>query len=437
MIDGVLYGSNGIGLVEAFHPGTGKTVWIQQPFADEPDSGLRGNSTRAVAYWTDGSERRLFAIRGEYLVALDPRTGGPVPTWGAGGRVHLKAGLGPRATIYQSSSGPQVCGDVVMVGAQMTDAPQTREQPPGDVQAFDARTGKPRWTFHVIPQPGEVGNETWERDSWAYSGQANLWSLISADEELGLAYLPLTSATNDMYGGHRLGNNLFSGTLVCVKCATGERVWHSQLVHHDLWDYDLPAAPVLADITVDGRRIKAVVQVTKQAFAFVFDRTNGQPVWPIEERPVPRSDTPGERASADAAVSHQTAAVRSAGRLARRSDRFHAGAASGGAAAGEAVPDRSDVHAALYSRRRPGRDEGDDSAARFGRRRRLAGRGVRSRHAGCCMCRRLPVRSWPTSSKAIRSERTSTTCPAGAPIRRARRDSRSSSRRTAGSRPSI
>jgi quinoprotein glucose dehydrogenase len=298
LVDGVLYGSNGIGLVEAFHPGTGKTVWIQQPFADEPDRGLRGNSTRAVAYWTGGSERRLFATRGEYLIALDPRTGAPVPTWGAGGRVHLKPGLGPRAATYSSSSGPQVCGDIVMVGAQMTDAPQTRVQPPGDVQAFDVRTGKPRWTFHVIPQAGEVGNDTWEKDSWAYSGNANLWSLISADEELGLAYFPLTSPTSDMYGGHRLGNNLFSGTLVCVKCATGERVWHSQIVHHDLWDYDLPAAPVLADIRVGGRDIKAVVQVTKHAFAFVFDRTNGQPVWPIEERPVPRSDTPGERASA-------------------------------------------------------------------------------------------------------------------------------------------
>jgi quinoprotein glucose dehydrogenase len=298
IIDGVLYSSNGIGLVEAFHPGTGKTIWIQQPFADEPDRRLRGNSTRAVAYWTDGSERRLFAIRGEYLVALDLRTGAPVTTWGAGGRVNLKKGLGPRATIYQSSSGPQVCGDVVMVGAAMTDAPQTKVQPPGDVQAFDVHSGKPRWTFHVIPQAGDAGNETWEKDSWAYSGNANLWSLISADEELGLAYFPLTSPTNDMYGGHRLGNNLFSDSLVCVKCATGERVWHYQIVHHDLWDYDLPAAPILADITVDGRRIKAVVQVTKQAFAFVFNRTNGQPVWPIEERPVPRSDTPGERASA-------------------------------------------------------------------------------------------------------------------------------------------
>jgi quinoprotein glucose dehydrogenase len=163
------------------------------------------------------------------------------------------------------------------------------------VQAFDVRTGKPRWKFNPIPRPGEVGNETWEGDSWAYSGDANLWSLISADEEQGLAYLPLTSPTSDMYGGHRLGDNVFANTLVCVRCATGERVWHFQIVHHDLWDYDLPAAPILADIRVDGKPIKAVVQVTKQAFAFVFDRLTGKPVWPIEERPVPASDVPGER----------------------------------------------------------------------------------------------------------------------------------------------
>jgi quinoprotein glucose dehydrogenase len=298
MIDGVLYASNGIGLVEAFHPGTGKTIWVQTPFTDEANRGLSGVSTRGISYWTDGRERRLFVIRGEYLIALDPRSGAPIAAFGTNGRVNLKAGLGPRATSFSSSSGPQVCGDVVMIGAQMTDAPQVKIQAPGDVQAFDVRTGKPRWTFHVIPQPGDVGNDTWERDSWAYSGNANLWSLMSADETLGLAYLPLTSPTNDMYGGHRLGNNLFSDTLVCVRCATGERVWHYQIVHHDLWDYDLPAAPILADITVGGRPIKAVVQLTKQAFAFVFDRTTGQPVWPIEERPAPASDTPGERTAA-------------------------------------------------------------------------------------------------------------------------------------------
>jgi glucose dehydrogenase len=297
MVGGVLYSSNGIGLVEAFNPGTGATLWVQQPFSDEPERGVRGNSTRGIAYWSADNDRRLFVIRGEFLIALDPATGRPIAAWGDAGRVNLRRGLGPRASTYSSSSGPQVCGDVVMAGANMTDAPQTKVQPPGDVQAFDVRTGKPRWAFHVIPQAGETGNETWEKDSWAYSGQANLWSLISVDEELGLAYFPLTSATNDMYGGHRLGNNLFANTLVCVRCATGQRVWHYQIVHHDLWDYDLPAAPVLADITVDGRRIKAVVQVTKQAFAFVFDRTNGHPVWPIEERPVPASDTPGERTS--------------------------------------------------------------------------------------------------------------------------------------------
>jgi quinoprotein glucose dehydrogenase len=295
MIEGVLYGSNGIGLVEAFHPGTGKTLWVQPPFSDEPRGGLSGLSTRGIAFWSEGSTRRIFVIRGEYLIALDPATGLPVPSWGQNGRVNLRNGLGPRATLYSSSSGPQVCRDVVMVGAQMTDAPLTKEQPPGNVQAFDVRSGKPRWVFRVIPSPGEVGSETWENDSWAYSGQANLWSLMSADEELGLAYLPLTSATNDMYGGHRLGDNLFANSLVCVRCDTGQRVWHYQIVHHDLWDYDLPAAPLLANITVNGRAIKAVVQVTKQAFAFVFDRTNGRPVWPIEERPVPPSDTPGER----------------------------------------------------------------------------------------------------------------------------------------------
>jgi quinoprotein glucose dehydrogenase len=297
MIDGVLYSSNGIGLVEAFHPGTGKTLWVQQPYSDEPDKGLRGASTRGLAYFSEGDTRRIFVIRGESLIALDPASGKPVASFGQNGRVNLRSGLGPRATNYSSSSGPHVCRDVVIVGAQMSDAPQTKEQPPGNVQAFDVRTGKPRWAFRVIPRPGEVGNETWENDSWSYSGQANLWSLVSSDEELGLAYLPLTSATNDMYGGHRLGDNLFANTLVCVRCATGERVWHYQIVHHDLWDYDLPAAPVLADITVNGQRIKAVVQVTKQAFAFVFDRTNGRPVWPIEERRVPSSDTPGERTS--------------------------------------------------------------------------------------------------------------------------------------------
>jgi quinoprotein glucose dehydrogenase len=301
MIDGVLYSPNGIGLVEAFHPGTGKTLWVQEPFPDEPVQGLRGDSARGVTEWSDGNERRLFVVRGEYLIALDARTGKPLTSFGDNGRVNLRPGLGPRATGYAWTGAPQVCRDVVIVGVglggSMTDAPRRKEAAPGTVQAFDVRSGKPRWIFNPIPGPGQVGNETWENDSWGYSGEANLWSLISADEEEGLAYLPLTSPTNDMYGGHRLGNNVFGNTLVCVKCLTGERVWHYQMVHHDLWDYDLPAAPILADITVGGTRIKAVVQLTKQAFTFVFDRMTGTPVWPIEERAVPTSDTPGERTS--------------------------------------------------------------------------------------------------------------------------------------------
>ena len=299
MIGGVLYSPNGIGLIEAFHPGTGKTLWVQEPFPDEPAQGLRGDSTRGAAFWASGSDQRLFSIRGEYLIALDLKTGKPVTSFGQKGRVNLRPGLGARATQYAWTGTPQICRDAIIVGVgiggSMSDRPTRMEAIPGMVQAFDIRTGKPKWAFNPIPRPGEVGSETWENDSWSYSGEGNLWSLISADEEQGLAYLPLTSPTNDMYGGHRLGDNVFANTLVCVRCETGQRVWHYQIVHHDLWDYDLPAAPMLVDIRVDGKPIKAVVQLTKQAVAFVFDRVTGQPVWPIEERPVPASDTPGER----------------------------------------------------------------------------------------------------------------------------------------------
>src|SRR3954469_7499401 len=303
MVDGVLYSPNGVGLFEGFHPGPGKALGVKQPFADEPNQGLAsGGVSRGVAFWREGNEKRILVVRGEYLIALDPATGQTISTFGEKGRVNLRAGLGPLATRYAWGGAPQVCRDLVIVGVSSTtpegpDSPTRREAAPGNVQAFDVRTGKPRWQFKVIPRPGEVGNETWENDSWAYTGDANLWSLISVDEDQGFAYLPLTSPTNDMYGGHRLGDNLFSSTLVCVKCLTGERVWHYQITHHDLFDYDLPTAPILADLTVDGKAIKAVIQLTKQAFAFVFDRATGTPVWPIEERPVPPSTVPGEHAS--------------------------------------------------------------------------------------------------------------------------------------------
>ena len=291
MIGRVLYSPNGVGLVEAFHPGTGKTIWVQEPPVGP--EGLRGDSTRGLAYWRGRDDERLFVVRGENLMALNAKTGRPYADFGRGGSVNLRQGSEP----YRWTGAPQVCRDVVIIGSSMSDSPPRKEGTPGDVRAFDVRTGKLRWTFHVIPRAGEFGVATWKDDSWQYTGHANLWSLISSDDDLGYAYLPLTSATSDMYGGHRAGDNLFSDSLVCVECATGRRVWHYQLVHHDLWDYDLPAAPVLANIRVDGRNIRAVVQVTKQGFAFVFDRVNGRPVWPIEERPVPQSKTPGEQTS--------------------------------------------------------------------------------------------------------------------------------------------
>jgi quinoprotein glucose dehydrogenase len=296
MVAGVLYAPNAIGLVEAFDAATGATVWIQEPPDGEP---LGGTATRAVAVWRDGAETRIYSLRNSKLWALDAKTGKLVTSFGDRGRVDLKTRLGQLGKAMVSwNFAPFVCRDVVMVGVSLNDNIKTREEPPGLVQAFDVRTGKPRWVFNPIPRPGEFGNDTWENDSWSYSGSANVWSAMSADEELGYAYLPTGSPTGDMYGGHRLGNNLFGNSVVCVKCLTGERVWHFQTIHHDLWDWDNNVAPIVADINVNGKPIKAVVQLTKQAMAYVFDRVTGRPVWPIVERPVPASTTPGERASA-------------------------------------------------------------------------------------------------------------------------------------------
>lgn len=295
MVDGVLYSPNGIGFVEAFDAGTGETVWIEQPF-ESGAAGFFGTATRGAGYWTDGTDRRILVQRSEYLMALDARTGEPYPDFGDGGRVNLTEGLGPDLT-YTWSGAPLVIGDVVVLGMSNGDTFANKEATRGDVRAYDVRTGELRWQFHVIPQEGEFGTDTWKDESWKYSGHAPVWSLFSADEELGYVYMPVTSATNDMYGGHRLGDNLFTQSIVCVDAETGERIWHYQLTHHGLWDYDPPSAPILMDITVDGREIKAVTQLTKQAFAYVFDRVTGEPVWPIVERPVPQSNVPGEQTS--------------------------------------------------------------------------------------------------------------------------------------------
>jgi glucose dehydrogenase len=296
MVDGVLYASNGVGLAEAFDPETGKTLWVQKPDAD----GMRGSANRGVAYWGAGADARILSVRNRSLYALNPKTGEPIATFGNGGAIDLGADVGPRSTGYRWYSVPLVTRDVIVVGAWMVDQDSATkiEGDPGDVRAYDARTGKLRWTFHAVPRADDKeALKTWVGDSWQYTGAGNVWSLMSADDELGYVYLPTSSVTNDMYGGARLGDNLYSSSIICVDAATGKRVWHYQTVHHDLFDYDNPAAPILADITVDGKKIEALVQVTKQSFAYVLDRVTGKPVWPIVEKPVPASNVPGEKAS--------------------------------------------------------------------------------------------------------------------------------------------
>ncbi|MBI4464651.1 MAG: PQQ-binding-like beta-propeller repeat protein [Acidobacteria bacterium] len=306
MVNGVLYTTAGYRrAVAAIDAATGETLWIYR--MDEGERGLkapRRNSGRGVAYWTDGTEELIFLITpGFQLVALDAKRGIPRADFGHKGIVDLKEGLDrdvdPVEGAIGSSSPPIISHDVVVVGAALEGGftPKSKENVPGHIRGYDVRTGKRLWIFHTIAQPGEFGNDTWEDDSWSYTGNTGAWAPLSVDEELGYVYLPVEDATGDFYGGHRLGDNLFSASLVCLDVKTGKRIWHYQLSHHDIWDYDPPAAPILADITVGGRPIQAVVQLTKQAFAFVFDRVSGKPVWPIEERPVPQSDVPGERTS--------------------------------------------------------------------------------------------------------------------------------------------
>ena len=301
MINGVLYISTSLSQVAAINAATGETIWVYDPKSYETGHPTNlGFLHRGVAYWTDGKAERLFIGTSDaYLIAIDAKTGKAVSDFGEGGKVNLAKAipLAINARNYAVTSPPVVCRDVVIVGASINDGPLKKEAPRGDIQAFDARTGKPAWIFHTVPQEGEFGNETWENESWKYTGNTNVWTMMSVDDELGYVYLPTGTPTNDWYGGHRLGNNLFAESLICVEAKTGKRVWHYQTVHHGLWDYDLPAAPVLCNIKVNGKQIKAVAQISKTGFCFVFDRVTGKPVWPIEERPVPQSVIPGERSS--------------------------------------------------------------------------------------------------------------------------------------------
>jgi len=299
IVDGVLYTQDAHGLVIALDGETGRTIW-EQPFGSTLDD-ARGASTRGVDYWRRNADARILAIRGEYLYALDAATGRPVPAFGEAGRVLLRfTDRQPLAGRFNDSTGPLVLGNVVVVTGNTAgagDGGNIKEAAPEDVRGFDVETGKLLWRFHVVPRPGEFGNETWGNDSWKIAGDLGAWNPMTADEELGYVYVPLSSPTAAWYGGWRPGDNLFANSLVALDVKTGKRVWHFQTVHHDLWDWDTIGPPMLGEITVDGRRIKAVMQANKAAFLYVLDRTNGRPVWPIEERPVPQSTVPGERSS--------------------------------------------------------------------------------------------------------------------------------------------
>lgn len=313
MVGGVLYVRTSLGIVAAIDGATGESLWTFDSGRYRLGvPGTYGFTSRGVAYWADeqGKGRVLFTTSDRKLVALDAASGQPIPSFGDGGVVDLDSGLRrPSPDPWQLNFGtqvPVVVRDVAVLGSTTSEWPRGYRQgtqqgipqtPVGDIRGFDVRTGRQLWTFHTVPQEGELGVETWGDDSWKWAGHTNVWSLSSGDDELGTVYLPVSTPTSNYYGGIRPGDNLFGGSLVCLDARTGRRVWHYQVEHHPVWDYDPPAAPVLVDVEIDGRPRKALVQVTKQGFAFVLDRVTGEPIWPIEERAVPQGAVAGERLS--------------------------------------------------------------------------------------------------------------------------------------------
>jgi len=303
VVHGKLYSTGGSRrAVYALDASTGELLWVHSE-----NEGVRGEaaprqlSGHGLAYWTDGKEERILYVTAGYrLVALDARTGMRVPAFGRDGIVDLKLDDDQEIDLINGQVGlhatPIVARNVVIVGAAHLagGVPKSKKNVKGYVRGFDVRTGKRIWIFHTIPQAGEYGIDSWLNDSWSYTGNTGVWGQISVDEQLGLVYLPVELPTGDYYGGNRPGNGLFGESIVAVDLETGKRKWHYQLVHHGLWDMDIPCAPMLVDFPVNGRMVKAVAQPTKQAFLYVFDRTNGHPIWPIEERPVPQGDVPGE-----------------------------------------------------------------------------------------------------------------------------------------------
>ena len=296
VIDGVMYLTTPFSRVIALDAETGKAIWSFDPELDKAQP-YNLFINRGVAFWERGQVRRVFlgTLDGR-LFSLDAASGRPATGFGRNGFVNLRVGVAEQfpERQYGMTSPPVVYRDLVICGSLVPDGQP--HGPSGDVRAFDALTGKLIWRFHTVPKPGEFGNDTWEKDSWKERGGTNVWSLMSCDEEKGIVFLPLTSPSPDRYGGERKGQNLFGDSLVALDAHTGKRLWHYQIVHHNLWDWDLPAQPNLVTVNRDGKQVPAVAQVTKMGFLFVFDRLTGKPLFEVEERPVPASEVPGEQA---------------------------------------------------------------------------------------------------------------------------------------------
>jgi len=308
MIGGVLYATGGTRrAVFALDAASGELIWVHR-YAEGPRGAAapRQLSGRGLAYWTDGrgDQRILYVTPGYRLIALNAKTGQPIPSFGANGVVDLKVGVvygsGTQIDLETGEIGlhstPTIVHDVVLVGSAMKEGMTvvTNNNTKGLVRAFDVKTGKLKWTFNTIPKPNEPGGETWLNNSWSINGNTGVWTQITVDEELGLAYLPVESPTSDYYGAKRPGNNLYGESLVCVDVNTGKPKWHFQVVHHPIWDHDMSSAPLIADVTIDGKPRKVVAVPSKQAWLYVFDRVTGAPIWPIEEKAVPKGDVPGE-----------------------------------------------------------------------------------------------------------------------------------------------
>jgi outer membrane protein assembly factor BamB len=385
MVGGSLYVQNGLGFAQALDGATGNELWTQEPLTNDLQGLAGAPPSRGVAYWRDpGSSSsasgagttadtadgdRILSVRRNYLFALSAKTGRPFADFGDNGKVDLSVGLRPPVTQYTWAGAPLVVRDVVVIGANGQDFPTRKQASPGDVRAYDVRTGKLRWTFNVIPRPGEFGNETWEDDSWSYTGNTNLWSMISADPDLGYVYLPLSSPTNDWYGGHRPGNNLFSDALVCVEAETGKRVWHFQMVHQ-------------VGRSAHEARLRVRLR-SRDGTAGVADRgAAGAAV-----------DCAGRKDFADPAIPDQAAGLHAARPYRKRSDRFHAGASR--RSKGDRRPIRawSSVHATARRRR----NEGDAPGSKLGRRGGLERRRVRSGY-------RVALRTFDSGGNDLRAQ---------------------------------